>query len=138
MPAAEDARDVYRRWLFELWPTGDPDLAGQLVTPGFVGHWPDRRVHGPAELADAIGQALALFSEVTTTVEVGPIVEDDLVAARWSFHGRYRGGVPGLAAPAGTPATLRGADVLRLADGRFTEYWVSSDTPQLMALLAAA
>lgn len=134
---AGDARRLYARWLHGLWRSGDRALAEQLVTTEFVGHWPDRDVHGPAGLAEAIGQSLALFSEVTTSIEVGPIVEGELVAARWSFHGTYQGDMPGLPAPPGTPATLRGADVLRIVDGRFAEYWVSSDVPQLSAQLGA-
>jgi hypothetical protein len=131
-----DARKLYRRWMHELWRTGARELAGQLVTPDFVGHWPGREVSGPDGLAEAIGQALALFTEVTTAIEVGPIVDGDLVAARWRFEGAYRGGMPGATAPVGTPATLRGADVLRIADRRFAEYWVSSDQEQLVAQLS--
>jgi hypothetical protein len=44
--------------------------------------------------------------------------------------------MPGATAPVGTPATLRGADVLRIADGRFAEYWVSSDKEELVAQLS--
>lgn len=129
-------RDLYRRWLHELWTTADPTLAAQLVTPDFVGHWPEQDVSGPDGLVGAIGQSLTLFSDVTTSIEVGPIVDGDLVAARWRFHGAYAGGLPGMDAAPGTRATLRGADVLRLGVDRFVEYWVSSDSDQLAAQLA--
>lgn len=135
---ATDPGELYRRWLLELWTSGDPALAEQLVTADFVGHWPDQDVHGPAELAAVIGQSLSFFSQVTTEIEVGPLVDGDLVAARWSFSGPYAGGMPGAHAPAGTPVTLRGADVMRVAGGRFAEYWVSSDTEQLATQLGFA
>lgn len=133
-----DAGRLYERWLSELWTSADRALAERLVTPEFVGHWPDRDVHGPDGLVSMIDQSLTLFSSVTTAIEVGPIVDDDLVAARWRYEGSYRGGMPGATAPAGTPGVLRGADVLRIEDGRFCEYWVSSDAERLAAQLGAA
>ena len=126
-----DPRRWYERWLFELWTTADRGLAGELVTGDFVGHWPDQKVHGPDELVAVIGQSLSFFSDVTTSIDVGPIVEGDLLAARWSFRGGYEGGMPGATAPAGTPLVLRGADMMRLSGGKFAEYWVSSDAAQL-------
>lgn len=130
-----DSRQLYRRWLHDLWTTGALPVAEQLVTSDFVGHWPGQHVHGPAGLIDAIHQSLTLFSDVTTAIEVGPLVDGDLVAARWRFEGRYAGGIPGATAPTGTPIVLRGADVLRRSGDQFQEYWVSSDAQELMAAL---
>jgi len=50
--------DLYRRWLDELWG-GSPGVAEELVAGDFVGHWPDRDVHGPDELAGVIGHEIA-------------------------------------------------------------------------------
>lgn len=133
-----NARRLYGRWLYELWTTADRDLAGELVTGDFVGHWPDRDVHGVDELVEVIAQTLSLFTDVATAIDVGPVVDGDLVAARWSFRGRYAGGLPGATAPTGTPVVLRGADMLRLSDGRFAEYWVSSDTSTFAADLGVS
>lgn len=133
---AMDVGKLYEQWLYALWTSGDPALAEALVSADFVGHWPERDVHGPSGVAAAIQRSMALFSQVTTSIEVGPIVSGDLVAARWSFRGAYRGGMPGVTVPVGTWVTLRGADVLRVDGGRFVEYWVSSDTEQLMAQLS--
>jgi hypothetical protein len=133
-----DPRSLYERWLFELWTTADRGLAGELVTAEFVGHWPDQDVCGPDELVAVIGQSLSFFSDVTTSIDLGPIVEGDLLAARWGFRGGYAGGMPGATAPAGTPLMLRGADMMRLAGGRFAEYWVSSDATQLAQQLGVS
>lgn len=130
-----DPRQLYRRWLHDLWTTGDPQIAEQLVTPEFVGHWPGQQVHGPVGLAGAVQQSLTLFTDVTTTIEVGPLVDGELLAARWRFEGHYAGGLPGATAAAGVPIVLRGADLLRRAGDRFQEYWVSSDAQELMATL---
>jgi predicted ester cyclase len=61
----------------------------------------------------------------------------DLVAARWAGRGRYRGGMPGAIAAAGTPVGFGGIDLLRVRGDRFAEYWVSSDGLALMAQLGA-
>jgi hypothetical protein len=60
-----------------------------------------------------------------------------MMAARWVGRGRYRGGMPGATAPAGTPVAFGGIDLLRARDGQFAEYWVSSDGLQLMVQLGA-
>jgi hypothetical protein len=120
-----DLRALYERWLYELWTTADRDLAEDLLTPGFVGHWPDQDVYGPAELVATIGRSLALFTGVTTSIDVGPIVDGPLLAARWTFRGGYAGGL------SGAPAVLRGAD-----GSCFAEYWVAP-TPRTSRLSLA-
>ena len=52
-------------------------------------------------------------------------------------EGVYAGGIPGASAPAGTPVSFGGSDILRVADGCFAEYWVSSDGLALMEQLGA-
>ncbi|NUR86695.1 MAG: SnoaL-like domain-containing protein [Nonomuraea sp.] len=112
--------ELYERWLLELW-NGDFDLAAELVTDDFVGHWPGADVHGAAGLRQAIEQGHAPFEDVKVTLDVGPIVSGDLVAARWTFAGTYQG----------RRVAFSGHDLLRARDGRFAEYWVVSDTEGL-------
>jgi predicted SnoaL-like aldol condensation-catalyzing enzyme len=107
--------DLYRRWLSELW-AGQPGAAERLVSDGFVGHWPNRDIHGPQELAATIAETRAMFSEITFTLKVGPVVEGDLVAGRWSGTGTT---------PEATMSFF-GNDLLRVEDGRFIEYWTAS------------
>ncbi|MGP3959026.1 ester cyclase [Nonomuraea sp. 3N208] len=118
--------DLYERWLLEMW-NGDFTLAHDLVTPGFAGHWPGMDVHGPEGLVEALKQGHAPFDDVTVTLDVGPIVDGDRVAARWTFAGVYRGGLPGAGALSGTRVTFSGHDILRAEGDRFAEYWVISD-----------
>jgi ketosteroid isomerase-like protein len=129
-------KQLYRRWLLELW-NGNLAITDQIVTPDFVGTWPGRpgQGHGPKELAESTRIGRAIFLEVTFAVEVGPVAEADLVAARWIGHGSYKGGMRGASAPAGTRVSFSGHDLLRVEDGRFAEYWVISETEHLLAQL---
>jgi hypothetical protein len=127
---------LYRRWLFEVWG-GDLAVAAEILTPGFTGHWPNLEVRGPAAAAEQVRRSHALFTGVRTTLDVGPVVGDGMVAAGWSFHGSYRGGVPGATAEPGTPVSFSGQDIFRAEGGRFAEYWVVSDALGLMTALGA-
>lgn len=138
-------KSLYERWLTELW-NGDVGrlevVAAELVTPDFVGHWPGRPnlVRGPGALAEIVRVGRRPFDPLTFTVDVGPLSEGDLVAARWVGRGRYAGGdnaLPGATAPRGTPIEFHGHDLLRLENGRFAEYWVISTETDLMAQLTA-
>ena len=139
---AADLSGLYRRWLLELW-AGDLSVAEQLVTPDFVVHQaradgaPSEEVRGPEALVRMVREGHGPFDGLSFRIEVGPVVDGDLVAARWAGRGRYRGGLPGATAPAGTPVFFGGTDLLRARDGRFAEYWVSSDGLLLMAQLGA-
>ena len=135
--SVEANKQLYRRWLLELW-NGNLAIIDQIVTPDFVGSWPGRPglVHGPKELADIIRMSRAIFLEVTFAVEVGPVADGELVAARWIGQGRYKGGMRGTTAPVGTRVSFSGHDLLRVeAGGRFAEYWVISETEHLLAQL---
>jgi predicted ester cyclase len=140
--AAADLRRLYRRWMLELW-NGDLTVAEEIVTADFVVHQAradgagSEELRGPEAVQGMVREGRAPFDGLTFEIEVGPVVEGDLVAARWSGRGRYQGGIPGATAAAGTPVTFGGIDLLRARDGRFVEYWVSSDGLQLMAQLGA-
>ena len=135
-----DLRQLYRHWMLELW-NGDLQVAEQIVTADFVIHQAradgagSEEVRGPEAVTRMVQEGHAPFDNLTFEIEVGPVVEGDLVAARWAGRGRYKGGIPGATAAAGTPVAFGGIDLLRARDGRFAEYWVSSDGLQLMAQL---
>lgn len=107
--------DLYRRWLDELW-AGSLGAAEQLGAEDFVGHWPDRDVHGAAGLAATVAETRAMFTEITFDLQVGPIVDGDLVAGRRT----------GTATTAEGSMSFFGNDVLRVDQGRFVEYWTAS------------
>lgn len=114
-----DARDLYRRWINELW-SGDPDkasdVAAELLADDFVGHWPDKDVKGARALVDLITETRDGFDDLSFVVTVGPVADGSLVAGRWAGEGQNAEG----------PATFFGNDILRLHDGKIVEYWTAS------------
>ena len=107
---------LYQRWINELW-AGKP-VAAELVSGDFVGHWPTRDVHGPDELQAIVDETQKMCSDLTFTIEIGPLVDGDLVTGRWVGTGATDDG----------PARFTGNDILRFAEGRFIEYWTGTST----------
>ena len=62
---------LYGRWINELW-AGKP-VAAEIVTDDFVGHWPDREVHGPDELQAIIAETRNMLANLTFAIELGPL-----------------------------------------------------------------
>ena len=110
------AKALYQRWINELW-TGKA-VAAELVSDDFVGHWPTRDIHGPDELQGIVDETQQTFADLMFVVEIEPFVERDLVAARWIGTGATKAG----------PARFTGNDILRVANGRFVEYWTGTST----------
>ena len=111
-----DVKVLYRRWIEEMW-NGDHDVAVELVADDFVGHWPDRDVHGVEGLLKAMAPLAQMFDSIAFEIEVGPISDADMVAARWRGKGH---------SPDGESMTFIGNDLLRIVDGKFVEYWVAT------------
>ncbi|MBX9366368.1 ester cyclase [Streptomyces sp. WAC04114] len=133
--------ELYGHWA-ALW-RGDFSRADEILDPGFVVHQarPDgsdsEAVTGSARLLPEIEQTMAVFDGVALTVDVGPIVQGDLIAARWTLRARYAGGLEHATAPAGTPVEFSGHDILRVCGGRFVEYWTCTDVLAGLAQLGA-
>jgi predicted SnoaL-like aldol condensation-catalyzing enzyme len=106
---------LYSRWLLGLWH-GHYEVAEEIIAEDFAGHWPDREVVGRDALVELIRETHGMFDELEFRLQIGPIVQGDLLAARWTGVGR---------SPQGEMALL-GHDILRIQDGRVAEYWVAS------------
>ena len=108
------AKALYERWINELWAGND--VAAEIVTGDFIGHWPDRLVHGPDELQAIIAETRNMLADLTFAIEIGPLVDGQMVAGRWVGRGRSDDG----------PMSFTGNDILRIEDGRFAEYWTGT------------
>ena len=108
------AEELYGRWIDELW-AGEP-IANELVSDDFVGHWPDRDIHGPDELTAMVDKIRSMLSDLQFVTEGEPLVEGDMLAARWIGTGAMPDG----------PKLFTGKDVFKVVDGRFVEYWAGT------------
>ena len=134
----EHAHELYREWLPGLWNASAedmPSLAERIFRTDAVGHWPER-VTQPGGIAAKVQESVSMFDDLVVSLEHGPIVEGNLVAARWSFAGRVRD-IPELPAEPGTAVFFYGMDLLRLESGLFAEYWPFGDNTELMRQLSA-
>jgi predicted ester cyclase len=133
--ADPDRKLLWHRWI-DLW-NGDLDVAQRIIHPDFSVHrTPPPRIpgelHGREALLAWIRQTRTSFSGLHLTVEVGPLIDGDLVAGRWLADGVYQGGIMGSTAPVGTLVRFRGTDLWR-ADGELIrEYWLSDDLLDLL------
>jgi predicted ester cyclase len=136
----EEHQQMYERWL-AMW-NGEVELAHKLASSSCRIHRAPFGIEdpttlvGPEGLMEMVNQGRSFFDDIQVELEVGPIAEADLLAARWNFKGLYKGGMPGASAPEGTPVIFAGIDFWRIdEDGMIDEYWVSSDGAYLMAQL---
>jgi hypothetical protein len=77
------------------------------------------KCNGPDELQAIVDATQTMFSDLSFTIEIGPLVDGGLVAGRWIGTGATDDG----------PARFTGNDILRFADGRFIEYWTGAAAP---------
>src|SRR4051812_29944478 len=113
---AFDHHALYTAWLLGLWH-GDEAVADVLIAEDFAGHWPDRSVAGRAELVAVIRETRGMFSELSFQIELGPLCDGDMVAARWSGEG---------VDATGDAVRFLGHDLLRVEDGVIAEFWALS------------
>ncbi|MER5300224.1 ester cyclase [Streptomyces lasiicapitis] len=137
----QEAHELYDRWC-ELW-RGDFSHAEDILDPDFVVHQarPDGTdsgaTRGPARLLPEIEQTMAVFGDIDLTVDLGPIVDGDLIAGRWTLRARYTGGLPHATALVGTAVSFSGHDILRVSGGKFVAYWTCTDVLSGLAQLGA-
>jgi len=125
----------------QLW-NGDLGQLDAIVAEDFVAHAAlmggrgDDTLRGRAALGQWIASLHAMMSGLVFTVDVGPIADADYLVIRWRVRATYRGELPGVSdAAIGRGVNFTGTDILRVADGLLTEYWVNADTLLLMQQL---
>ncbi|MFG2376673.1 ester cyclase [Streptomyces sp. NPDC048504] len=126
-------------WL-RLW-NGDYERAPGIISPAFRVHaalingGDGSSIRGVDGLVTWIAQTRAAFPDLRFTEQVAPLIDGRHASIRWTATGTYAGGFPGAKAEPGTVVTFTGTDTLRMRDGRFVEYWVNTDTLQLLTQL---
>jgi steroid delta-isomerase-like uncharacterized protein len=137
MSGSQAIRDIGRRFREDLWNTGDLTLADDLVARDCPFHaqipFPIDFARGPDAVRHLVFFYHLAFSEIRVTADQ-IVAEDDMVVVRWTAHGRHTGHLLGLP-PTGRDTVITGIDMLRIANGKIAEGWVSWDTLGLVEQL---
>ena len=117
-----------------LW-NGDLSFTDKIIASDFVAHAApltgagSHEVRGKEGLNTWVSGINAILPDLNFTIELGPIVDGDLLVVRWRARATYGGGFPGTPDEAiGRPVTFTGTDTLRLVDGLIAEYWANADS----------
>jgi predicted ester cyclase len=124
---------LYSLWI-RAWNGEDIDLEEIFDRDVIVRQMPKEH-HGIEAVQEMIEQGRAPFDPVLFRVDVEPIFDDHMLAARWTCGGTYIGGLPNVTARPGKQVVFGGIDIWRFSDGKVTDYWVSSDGLWLMEQL---
>lgn len=123
----------YYQWI-AYWNGEDIDIDEVFHRDVIVRQAPQEK-HGIEAVTEMVEQGRAPFDPIFFTVDVEPIHDSHMLAARWKCHGTYIGGLPGTTAEPGKEIVFGGADFWRFSDGLVSDYWVSSDGLWLMEQL---
>ncbi|MDX7952143.1 nuclear transport factor 2 family protein [Lichenihabitans sp. Uapishka_5] len=124
--------DIATRWL-DLW-NGDTTALDAIVAESvithavLIGQVTEEPMIGRDALGSWIAQMQAAMPALRFSVEVGPLIDGDLIALRWRVQGEH----------GAARVSFTGTDMLRVAGERIVEYWVNSDTSLMMAQMQAA
>lgn len=131
--------EIWRKWL-ALW-NGDLMIAPDIIAADFQLHMAPigggglEQFAGPEGLAGWVAMLHAAIKPFRFSVQVEPLYDRDMIAGRWIAEGRYAGGFPGATAEPGALVRFAGADFLRIENGLIAEYWLSSDSLELIQQL---
>ncbi len=127
-------KTIARRFNEDVWGKGDQAALEELLDPNFVDHdalpgQPPGR-EGHAQILAAFRSA---FPDLNVTTE-DIVSEGDKVVSRWTARGTHQGELLGIA-PTGNGVTIKGIDVLRVAEGRIVERWAQFNDLEMMQQL---
>jgi len=129
-------KTIARRFNEEVWGTGDQAVLEELLDPDLVDH---DALPGQGPGREGHKQILAAFRNAfpdlnVTTEDV--VAEGEKVVSRWTARGTHQGELLGIA-PTGNGVTIKGIDVLRVAEGRIVERWSQFNGLEMMQQLGA-
>ncbi len=127
-------KTIARRFNEDVWGRGDQAALEELLDPDFVDH---DALPGQGPGREGHKQILAAFRGAfpdlnVTTEDI--VAEGEKVVSRWTARGTHQGELLGIA-PTGNGVTIKGIDVLRVAEGRIVERWAQFNDLEMMQQL---
>ena len=134
---AEQHVDLVRRDIEEIWNEGAYDLVEELYADDFVHHDPTYpgEIRGPDDQEEFIRMYNTAFPGTITIEEL--LVEDDVVAVRWTGHGTHEGEFMGIE-PTQEEVEIAGMSMARIEDGEIAELWSNYDALGMMSQIGTA
>ncbi len=127
---------LLRRFYEELWSKGNLEVIPELVAEDFVDHHPlPGAPQGREGLAALVVMWRSAFPDMRESVE-DLISEGDKVVGRFTMRGTHTGKFM-CVAPTGRRVVMSGIDIVRIADGRISEFWYGEHLLELMQQLGA-
>ena len=123
--SVEENKANVRRLNDEVWNRGNLAVVDELIAPDYVFHGPETEIKGPEGLKQYIAAMRTAFPDLHMTIE-GMVAEGDMVAARYTAWGTFKGEFMGTA-PTGKQMTLPNAAFARFKGGKQVEVWPYMD-----------
>ena len=130
--AAEDNKAVVRRFLTEVWNTGDLGAVDELVDPAYAVEGVER---GPDFVRRNVANYRAAFPDLETSTE-HMVAEGDWVAVRLTLRGTHLGPL-GDIPPSGKRVEMREMVFWQVAEGRLRAIWSVGDALGLRVQIGA-
>ena len=133
--SAEDNKAVVRRFIEEVWNSGNLEVINEVVAEDHIDH-------DPANVGSAGGRDGArAFVEMyraaipDARIDMGEMIaEGDFVAYPWTAQGTHQGELMGMPAT-GKPISITGIGIDRVVGGRIVESWANWDALGMMTQL---
>jgi steroid delta-isomerase-like uncharacterized protein len=134
---SEENKAVVRRFIEEVWNSGNLAVIDELIAEDHVDHDPAQAgAPGGREGMRAFVQ-MYRSAYPDSHLELGEMIaEGDLVAAPWTATGTHQGELMGIA-PTGKSVTVTGIGIDRVVDGKIVESWANYDALGMLAQLGA-
>jgi predicted ester cyclase len=117
---SEENKAIIRRFVEEIPNIGNVAAADELLTDGFVLHFPNMSdLEGAEAFKDLPTAIRTAFPDLVETIEE-LVAEGSYVVERFSLRGTHLGKFMGIA-PTGKPASWTAIAIYRLEEGRIAE-----------------
>jgi steroid delta-isomerase-like uncharacterized protein len=134
---SEENKALVRRFIEEVWNSGNLDVINELIAENHVDHDPAQAgaPGGPQGVRSFVEMYRSAYPD--THLAIGEMIaEGDLVAITWTATGTHQGDLMGIA-PTGRSVTVSGIGVNRISGGQIVESWANYDALGMLAQLGA-
>lgn len=133
---AFDNKQISRRFIEEVWNTGNLALVDELVDPGYEGRDPVVGAYKRDALKQTIEGYRNAFPDLKLEI-VHMVADDRFVATRWVAHGTHLGAFMGVE-PTKKKTVVTGISLAEFRDGKIVAEFNEYDALGLMQQLGAA